>query len=1086
MIVEPMRKASRASFHGLGRIVLTLVVLSLLLPAFIYWRLSKGPIEIPQIANIIESQITQQFENVGMSIGKASLEKRDGQATLDIVLNHVSVQTLDGENLLLIPSITTGFSLKDIFAGNISPTELDVSGASIGLRREEEGRFTIFGAGQGSWQTSSLDEVTNIFENTPALQNVKKVTLQNIDIVISDLQADQLRTFEDTALSLTREDDVFEFNARLQLAKGTDQSLALATVRHVLGEKESSFNLQFADLLPSTLVASFPTLQFLKSVQAPASGSFNLQLEEGSPVGDLEGVLEFGSGVLKAETADREVKFNSAKSYFSYAKDRDEITVHSVALDSDFGRLEGVGKIEVQRGPDQTVSSIKPTLRFETVVVSAQDFFENDLMFEEAYLSATLTPDPLKFDVHDFIIWDQETHYEFKGTSIPENGRWHSAYDVRIDLLSSKRLKELWPLIAIQKTRRWVDESVDAGQIADFKGDITYSNGEAKFAFNFALQDVESRLIKTVPYLKDGRGTGTLTHNNLTLRLDQGHVVAKGETVDLAGSSLFIPDIKSRPANGEIEFRANGNIQSALSLLNSEKFKFLDKMGLPVTIANGVADVTGQFKLPLAKKVNPEQISFTVNAGISNLSSEGLIKDRALRSRKLDLSATKKGLSLTGPITLDGIPAEIEWKMGFNADESAGTTLSADLTLTPRLLDQWGVTFEKGFFSGSAPATLLVALEKGTQPSFKLTSTLQGAELSLSQIGWKKSKNQSVKFELSGLLGDTPSIDSFILRGKGLETVGALDLTKDGGLGTLRLTSLKVGNWIDTSATIEPRKNQATKITLNGGRLDIRKLPQGTERSAGKGTELVLVLDRVQITQGISLSNFRSQLSTKSGLSGEFTANVNGGARVSGIINQQEDGTQIELNSKNAGRVLRDAKLISTVYNGELVFFLKPVQANGARDGVFKISSPRVKQSNVLANLLNAASGVGLVQQLNGEGIHFTTVRGGVRLTPQGVQLREVSAVGPSLGLSLNGWYYSENKNVAFQGVVTPLYAVNGVFERVFGKIAGRQRGEGLFGFSYKMSGPAEKPKVSVNPMSILTPGVFREIFRQPIPKPTQ
>ena len=56
------------------------------------------------------------------------------------------------------------------------------------------------------------------------------------------------------------------------------------------------------------------------------------------------------------------------------------------------------------------------------------------------------------------------------------------------------------------------------------------------------------------------------------------------------------------------------------------------------------------------------------------------------------------------------------------------------------------------------------------------------------------------------------------------------------------------------------------------------------------------------------------------------------------------------------------------------------------------------------------------------------------------------------------------------------------VFARLRKQIFSRP-GEGLFGFTYRLTGKADNPQVSVNPLSILTPGMFREIFRRPAPK---
>jgi hypothetical protein len=58
------------------------------------------------------------------------------------------------------------------------------------------------------------------------------------------------------------------------------------------------------------------------------------------------------------------------------------------------------------------------------------------------------------------------------------------------------------------------------------------------------------------------------------------------------------------------------------------------------------------------------------------------------------------------------------------------------------------------------------------------------------------------------------------------------------------------------------------------------------------------------------------------------------------------------------------------------------------------------------------------------------------------------------------------------QGVVSPIYLLNGI-----GAMFTR-RGEGVFGFNYTLRGTAEDPQIDVNPLSILTPGMFREIFR--------
>ncbi|MFM7442424.1 MAG: hypothetical protein ACKO2N_00725, partial [Tabrizicola sp.] len=94
-------------------------------------------------------------------------------------------------------------------------------------------------------------------------------------------------------------------------------------------------------------------------------------------------------------------------------------------------------------------------------------------------------------------------------------------------------------------------------------------------------------------------------------------------------------------------------------------------------------------------------------------------------------------------------------------------------------------------------------------------------------------------------------------------------------------------------------------------------------------------------------------------------------------------------------------------------------------------------------------------------------------LTPKAVEISQGSAVGASLGISFAGLYLTDSGRIDLQGVISPIYLVNGV-----GQILTR-RGEGLFGFNYRLTGTTDDPNVSVNPLSVLTPGMFRELFRQ-------
>jgi AsmA-like C-terminal region len=233
-----------------------------------------------------------------------------------------------------------------------------------------------------------------------------------------------------------------------------------------------------------------------------------------------------------------------------------------------------------------------------------------------------------------------------------------------------------------------------------------------------------------------------------------------------------------------------------------------------------------------------------------------------------------------------------------------------------------------------------------------------------------------------------------------------------------------------------------------------------------------LRLDRVVVSNGIALTDFRGETANRGGLTGDFVAGVNGTGRIQGAIVPQNGGSVVRIRSENAGQTLRAAGVFSSGRGGALELLLRSSDTPGSYRGTADISSIRVVDAPVLASLLNAVSVIGILEQLNGEGLLFSRVDVNFRMEAGSVQISRGAAIGASMGVSFAGLYNSETAMLDLQGTVSPFYILNGI-----GQIFSR-RGEGLFGFNYRLSGPADNPQVSVNPLSILTPGMFRDIFR--------
>ncbi|MGL4279380.1 MAG: AsmA-like C-terminal region-containing protein, partial [Albidovulum sp.] len=236
-------------------------------------------------------------------------------------------------------------------------------------------------------------------------------------------------------------------------------------------------------------------------------------------------------------------------------------------------------------------------------------------------------------------------------------------------------------------------------------------------------------------------------------------------------------------------------------------------------------------------------------------------------------------------------------------------------------------------------------------------------------------------------------------------------------------------------------------------------------------------LDTLRISSGIALTGFRGAFGTEGGFSGRFAARVNGEAEVNGTVEPVNGRAAFRVTSDDAGKVLRASGLYREGNGGTLSLRLDPAAGAGTYNGKLKMRNFRVTDAPSLAALLDAVSIVGLLAQLNGPGIFFSDASGEFFLTPDAVEVHRGSAIGPSMGVSTAGVYDFASDRMALQGTISPIYVLNGI-----GQIFSKRR-EGLFGFNYRLSGTSEAPQISVNPLSILTPGVFRDLFRAAPPK---
>ena len=93
--------------------------------------------------------------------------------------------------------------------------------------------------------------------------------------------------------------------------------------------------------------------------------------------------------------------------------------------------------------------------------------------------------------------------------------------------------------------------------------------------------------------------------------------------------------------------------------------------------------------------------------------------------------------------------------------------------------------------------------------------------------------------------------------------------------------------------------------------------------------------------------------------------------------------------------------------------------------------------------------------------------------------MRDGVVRGPLVGATIEGQIDYAKDDVHLRGTFVPLYGLNNMFGQIpiVGLFLGGGSNEGLLGITYEVVGPPSAPRISVNPVSAIAPGLLRKFI---------
>jgi hypothetical protein len=183
------------------------------------------------------------------------------------------------------------------------------------------------------------------------------------------------------------------------------------------------------------------------------------------------------------------------------------------------------------------------------------------------------------------------------------------------------------------------------------------------------------------------------------------------------------------------------------------------------------------------------------------------------------------------------------------------------------------------------------------------------------------------------------------------------------------------------------------------------------------------------------------------------------------------------LETDDAGALFRFTDFYPRMFGGKMWMAMDPpTKDNAPQLGVLSVRDFTVRGEAALDRVMsNAPDKVR-------SAVEFTEMRSEFVRTPGRMMIRDGVVRGPAIGATIDGQIDLARDDMRLHGTFVPLYGLNNMFGKIpiVGLFLGGGSNEGLVGITYEASGPPGSPRISVNPISAVAPGLLRKFIPTP------
>ncbi|MDE0780665.1 MAG: AsmA-like C-terminal domain-containing protein, partial [Alphaproteobacteria bacterium] len=1001
------------------------------------FQLSRGPISLKFLTPIVERALDAALDRTRVELHDTVLTWNGKMRELDIRATDLRFLGLDGRVHATLPEVNVTFSASALMRGLVAPTNLELFAPRMKVIRAASGEVSIdFGGGHGSESGSAapigfVQELLRPPNRALASGYLSGIAVRSAFIEFEDAVSGRNFITPNASVLLTRNEEGIRADGSVTV--GSHERAIHLGLSGIYRASSRTTNLRiiFSDTAPSAFAQFDPRLVLLERLDTRLDGTVK------------------------------------------------------VAVDPDFRAV--VGSLD---------------LRASAGTIDAEPFYAEPVAFDSASfkLSAEQAQGSVRLEAFELV--RGETKVTISGGGKRDDGVWATSWDAALRDLPINDIARIWPPNLEVDARDWITENVRDGHVDEANLKVSATIVETDPG-SFLVNDIGAEIRfhdATVHYLRpmepaiNGKGVVRIDSKQIAVDIEQASL--RDLIVESGRVLIDGLDVLPRDEFITIEATIAGPVRDALEVLNSEPLGFISRFGIDPARTTGSQRTNAVFAFRLINELTVDEIAVTTSSRLSRFSAESVAFGFPLSSGDLVLNVNREGLKARGTAEIGGIPVGLTWKENFNEGDDVRTQYEVRTTLDAEARKRMEIETSP-YVTGPVGLELTYSLGWDGVGAGSAEVDLTTAAISLEPFGWNKVTGDPGRAFLRFVAPDenSLSLSEFQVSAGDLDaTGGASFYSGDGGfyLRNMRLERLKFGE-NDAVVNVEMPEGVAPVISIGGNAVDLRpvmesifKSKDGDEESKAPSMRIVvsdqLPIGSIRLGEETRLLNAHGTIFndgvdwTQVNLRGALS---NAG-RVFLRISPEESLRRLTLETDDAGGLLRALDWVDTIRDGEL-----RVRATIVGEGAEQVIAGQMDMQGFIlteepfaAKLLALASLSGIGDVLGGEGITFRRAEVPFQITNQEFVIENAKARGAEIGIIVGGRINRETDAITFDGEVAPAYTLNSLLANIplIGPVLSAGS-DGIFAATFSVDGRLGEPNVSVNPLSVLTPGIIRKLL---------